>query len=148
MLQRAFAAAVITAACVAIPAAAQAATPLSPQRAHGRPPHQPARPRPALVRRSAGRSAATAADRAQSAYQVVVTKGDATVWDSGEVRSPASANVPYGGPALESATQYRWKVRVWDETGRPSDYSAPAQLRDRAPHQRGLDREVDRRARG
>jgi len=127
LLQRAFAAAVITAACVAIPAAAQAATPLNPSGLTVDRLTNPlglASARPALGWTLSG----DGRGREQSAYQVVVTKGDATVWDSGEVRSPASANVPYGGPALESATQYRWKVRVWDETGRPSEYSAPAQL--------------------
>ncbi|MDA0165255.1 glycoside hydrolase family 78 protein [Solirubrobacter ginsenosidimutans] len=66
--------------------------------------------------------------REQSAYQVIVSKDGADVWDSGEVHSSASANVPFGGPALASGTKYAWKVRVWDETGAPSAYSAPATL--------------------
>jgi alpha-L-rhamnosidase len=66
--------------------------------------------------------------REQSAYQVVVSKDSSDVWDSGEVHSSASANVPYGGPALASGTKYTWKVRAWDETGQPSAYSAPASL--------------------
>jgi alpha-L-rhamnosidase len=67
--------------------------------------------------------------REQSAYQLVVTRADGTgVWDSGEVHSSASANVPYGGPALESGTKYAWKVRAWDESGRPTAYSAPATI--------------------
>ena len=81
-----------------------------------------ARPVARLEARGDGRG------RAQSAYQVVVSKGDDDVWDSGEVHSSASANVPYGGPALESGTRYTWKVRAWDETGQPSAYSAPASL--------------------
>ncbi len=44
------------------------------------------------------------------------------------MHSPASANVPYGGPALESGTRYTWKVRAWDESGQPSAWSAPAPL--------------------
>ncbi|WP_053227235.1 alpha-L-rhamnosidase [Solirubrobacter soli] len=64
--------------------------------------------------------------REQSAYQVVVSKDGSDIWDSGEVHSTASANVPYGGPALDSGTAYTWKVRAWDETGQPSAYSAPA----------------------
>jgi alpha-L-rhamnosidase len=64
--------------------------------------------------------------RAQSAYQVQVSQGDETIWDSGEVHSSASANVPYGGPALQSGTKYTWRVRVWDETNAPSAYSRPA----------------------
>ncbi|MDA0182677.1 family 78 glycoside hydrolase catalytic domain [Solirubrobacter phytolaccae] len=127
MLQRAFAAAAITAACVAIPAAAQAATPLSPS---GLTVDRLTAPlglgsaRPALGWTLTG----DGRNRSQSAYQVVVSQGDNTLWDSGEVNSPASANVPYSGPALESATKYSWKVRVWDETGKVSDWSAPTTL--------------------
>jgi alpha-L-rhamnosidase len=67
--------------------------------------------------------------RAQSAYQVqVTTEAGAGVWDSGEVHSSASANVPYGGPALASATRYAWRVRAWDESGQPSAWSAPATI--------------------
>ena len=66
--------------------------------------------------------------REQSAYQVVVAKDGTDIWDSGEVHSGASANVPYGGPALQSGARYTWKVRAWDETGQPSAYSAPASL--------------------
>ena len=58
--------------------------------------------------------------RVQTAYQVVVTKDGSDVWDSGEVHSPASANVPYGGPALQSGAKYTWKVRAWDETNQPT----------------------------
>ncbi|GCF15857.1 alpha-rhamnosidase [Haloarcula mannanilytica] len=32
----------------------------------------------------------------------------------------------YGGPALESGTVYYWAVRVWDEAGKPSEWSEPA----------------------
>ncbi len=127
MLQRAFAAAVITAACVAIPAAAHAATPLSPS---GLTVDRLTNPlglgsaRPALGWTLSG----DGRNRSQSAYQVVVSQGDTQVWDSGEVHSPASANVPYSGPALASATQYSWKVRVWDEAGVAGSWSAPATL--------------------
>ena len=62
------------------------------------------RPRTRAVRVSSGRVGRTPAD----------------VWDSGEVHSPASANVPYGGPALASGTRYTWKVRAWDESGQPT----------------------------
>jgi alpha-L-rhamnosidase len=66
--------------------------------------------------------------REQTAYQLVVSKDGTDVWDSGEVHSSASANVPYGGPALQSGTRYTWKVRAWDDAGQPSAYSAPASL--------------------
>lgn len=70
---------------------------------------------------------------AQSAYQVQVAstasslaEGDADIWDSGRVESDQSVLVPYGGPALKPATRYQWRVRVWDQAGNGSDWSAPA----------------------
>jgi len=62
----------------------------------------------------------------QSAYQVQVTRGGRTVWDTGKVASDRSVHVAYAGPALESSARYTWRVRVWDGTGRPSAWSAPA----------------------
>jgi alpha-L-rhamnosidase len=47
-------------------------------------------------------------------------------WDSGKVDSDRSASVEYGGRALPAATRFWWKVRIWDQTGRPGPYSAPA----------------------
>lgn len=64
----------------------------------------------------------------QTAYRVVVeteVKGD-TVWDSGRVADRASIHIVYGGLSLRPAEQYRWRVRVWDNKGRESDWSAVA----------------------
>ncbi len=58
----------------------------------------------------------------QTAYQVVVDGG----WDSGRVESDQSVAVAYAGPALPPATTFAWKVRVWDEDGKPSAWSRPA----------------------
>ena len=76
---------------------------------------------------------ATATGAKQSAYQVQVatsqgalTSGTTLTWDSGEVQSPTSTGVDYGGPVLQSATRYFWQVRVWDGSGRASALSAPA----------------------
>jgi alpha-L-rhamnosidase len=73
-------------------------------------------------------------NQSQSAYQVRVAsgadalaEGDADVWDSGRVASGESVNVAYGGPALSSRQQLYWTVRVWDERGRPSEWSRPGQ---------------------
>ncbi len=69
----------------------------------------------------------------QSRYQVLVAtaptmlerdKGD--LWDSGEVKSGESVHVTYGGAPLKSRLRCYWKLRVWDESGRASDWSAPA----------------------
>jgi alpha-L-rhamnosidase len=69
----------------------------------------------------------------QSAYQVRVastveklTAGTTDIWDSGRVASSESTQVPYGGPALTSATRYHWQVRIWDAAGRASAWSPPA----------------------
>jgi alpha-L-rhamnosidase len=65
-------------------------------------------------------------DLAQSAYQIEVKQRGRVVWDSGRVASRQSAHVPYGGPRPASSQRYEWRVRVWDGSGRPSAWSAPA----------------------
>jgi Ca2+-binding RTX toxin-like protein len=65
----------------------------------------------------------------QSAYEVqVATTRDgiatADVWDSQQVESSESTNVPYAGPALSPANGYYWRVRTWDGAGSPSGWSA------------------------
>ena len=70
--------------------------------------------------------------RMQTAYQVLVAssmellgqdKGD--IWDTGLVESEQSAQVQYGGQALESNRQYFWKVRIRDEKGKLHNYCEP-----------------------
>ena len=69
----------------------------------------------------------------QTAYQVLVAsseellkknKGD--LWDSGKVKSDQSIQVEYAGKPLESRMECRWKVRVWLNDGKASEWSAPA----------------------
>ncbi|MGH7942183.1 MAG: family 78 glycoside hydrolase catalytic domain [Limisphaerales bacterium] len=69
----------------------------------------------------------------QMAYQILVfsspkdlAQGTGNWWNSGKVNSDRSASVEYTGKPLLSATRYWWKVRVWDQTGKPSLYSASA----------------------
>ncbi len=62
----------------------------------------------------------------QVAYQIRVAASGRTVWDSGKVRSAASAQVSYAGPDLRSRTRYHWRVRVWDAAGRVSRWSDSA----------------------
>src|SRR5690348_13748289 len=64
----------------------------------------------------------------QTAYELKVstTSGGSDVWNSGKVTSDQSVYVPYSGQALQSGTKYYWQVRVWDNTGKASGWSAPA----------------------
>ncbi|MCP5114789.1 MAG: alpha-L-rhamnosidase, partial [bacterium] len=62
----------------------------------------------------------------QKAYQIQVTAGGDTVWDTGRVDSDQSIHVPYTGPALASAQRYSWRVRIWDGEDAASDWSEPA----------------------
>src|SRR5581483_6929631 len=69
----------------------------------------------------------------QTAYQVLVAsdlkklQSDiADKWDSGKIISDNSVEVVYGGVPLASKETLFWKVRVWDQLGRPTSYSVPA----------------------
>src|SRR5450432_1677528 len=66
---------------------------------------------------------------AQTAYELAVS-GSPDVqkrgWSSGRMGSDRSLHVPYTGPALESGKKYYWRVRVWDNLGHPSPWSATA----------------------
>lgn len=68
----------------------------------------------------------------QTAYQILVATdeqkltanvGDA--WDSGKITSDQSVFVEYAGKPLRSRQRYFWKVKTWDERGKPSAWSAP-----------------------
>lgn len=68
----------------------------------------------------------------QTGYQVQVARsereldrGKAT-WDSGDVKSDASTEVAYGGPKLETAGIYFWRVRVTDNHEHTSAWSKTA----------------------
>ena len=70
----------------------------------------------------------------QAAYQVVVaTSAEALkadqgeVWDSGKVSTDQSIQVTYAGKPLASGQTYFWKVKLWDQEGNTSAWSAPAQ---------------------
>ncbi len=62
----------------------------------------------------------------QSAYEIKVKNGRHDVWSSGKVMSDESMYVPYNGEALASGKKYYWQVRVWDNFGNNSAWSAPA----------------------
>ena len=71
----------------------------------------------------------------QLAYQVLVSSskqlldnniGD--VWNSGQVRSNSSHNIRLSGTKLINGKKYCWKVRIWDQLNRLSDYADAAEF--------------------
>jgi alpha-L-rhamnosidase len=74
--------------------------------------------------------AMTRTDRTQQrAYQIRVEPdgaGHAAAWDSGQVESARSADIPYDGRPLARGRRYTWQVRVWDEAPTSSGWSQPA----------------------
>ena len=69
----------------------------------------------------------------QTAYQIQVAsslqllagnQGD--LWDTGELTTNQTAQIPYAGSALATDQACYWHVRVWDKTSQPSAWSAPA----------------------
>jgi alpha-L-rhamnosidase len=67
----------------------------------------------------------------QSAYRIVIASSpeqlksdDGDIWDSGKINSDQTIQVTYSGKPLRSTFAYYWKVRVWDENDRPSNWSA------------------------
>lgn len=68
----------------------------------------------------------------QTAYQILVatdptllSKDEWNWWDSSKVASASSIQIAYKGKALESGKTYYWKVRVWDQDGKASEWSKP-----------------------
>jgi alpha-L-rhamnosidase len=62
----------------------------------------------------------------QTAYELKVNSGKETIWNSGKVASSQSVQVSYAGPALQTGRKYSWQVRVWDNSGKISEWSSPA----------------------
>lgn len=67
----------------------------------------------------------------QSAYQIqlasaphLLASGQPDMWDSGQVESSINSGIAYAGKPLQPATCYYWQVRVWDEQGHCTPFSA------------------------
>jgi alpha-L-rhamnosidase len=67
----------------------------------------------------------------QSAYHVLVASslahlrdGNGDLWDTGKVISDQSIQLAYSGTALASTQRAWWKVKVWDQDGHGSPWSA------------------------
>ncbi len=76
---------------------------------------------------------APTAGQTQQAYQVragstlpALQAGTADLWDTGRVESGQTLQVTYAGKTLSHSQRVHWQVRVWDEQGRVSRWSAPA----------------------
>ena len=65
----------------------------------------------------------------QTAYEIKVTDQTAKgrqLWTSGKVNADKSVNVVYEGPVLKSMQRVYWQVRIWDNNGKVTAWSAPA----------------------
>jgi alpha-L-rhamnosidase len=70
----------------------------------------------------------------QSAYEIQVASSaallaqdKADVWSSGRIRCSSSLSIRYQGPALKPSTVYFWRVKAWDQEGKPFVASEPSQ---------------------
>jgi alpha-L-rhamnosidase len=70
----------------------------------------------------------------QTAYRILVASsenalraGSGDLWDSGRVASAESAQIVYLGKPLASRAEAFWKVQVWDQRGKASEWSQPAE---------------------
>ncbi|PGV49397.1 alpha-L-rhamnosidase [Bacillus sp. AFS037270] len=63
----------------------------------------------------------------QQSYQIQVslteTGFENPLWDTGLIDSDQSLHIEYNGPQLASRTRYFYRVKIWDNFGRESDWS-------------------------
>jgi alpha-L-rhamnosidase len=66
----------------------------------------------------------------QTAYQILVADNEAdlkkdigNVWNSGMMKSEQSIKIDYAGKTIESRKRYFWKVKVWNEKNKSTQYS-------------------------
>lgn len=69
----------------------------------------------------------------QRAYRIVVStskdkllKGDYDIWDSEKQLSSESYLIAYKGKPLQSGQDYWWRVMIWDNENKASNWSEPA----------------------
>lgn len=69
----------------------------------------------------------------QTAYQILVSgsksnldKNIGEIWDTKKVNSGQSIHIPFKGIKPQAAKTYYWKIRVWDNSGNRSAWSASA----------------------
>lgn len=66
----------------------------------------------------------------QIAYQILVSSSkiilehdEGDLWNSRKTSSPVSTDIEYKGRDLSDNSTYCWKVRIWNEKGKPSSWS-------------------------
>jgi alpha-L-rhamnosidase len=66
----------------------------------------------------------------QTAYQIIVAssaekiaKNEGDIWNSFRVKGSASTEVEYAGDELSENSLYYWKVKIWDNKRKPSQWS-------------------------
>lgn len=57
----------------------------------------------------------------QSAYRLIVRRGEDILWDTGKVLSDACLYIPYRGRSLEGSARYEWQVSAWDAGDRETE---------------------------
>ena len=62
----------------------------------------------------------------QAAYRIEVMRDGRTVWDSGRTAGGQPFGIRYAGEPLDSATEYAWRVQVWDDRDRTDGWSEPS----------------------
>jgi alpha-L-rhamnosidase len=71
-------------------------------------------------------------NKKQTAYQIIVSTDLALpaegIWDSGKITGDETNQIHYQGRPLKPFTYYYWRVRVWDEQGKPSAWSPAAKF--------------------
>ena len=59
----------------------------------------------------------------QTAYQIIASSGNETIWNSGKVLSSSMTHIAYGGRKLKSRERVFWRVKLWDENGNGGEVS-------------------------
>ena len=64
----------------------------------------------------------------QTAYEILISDEESKLkkgnfWKSGKIIGNQSFGISYNGKNLKSLTRYFWKIRVWNEAGKVSDWS-------------------------
>lgn len=72
----------------------------------------------------------------QTAYQILVAsseeklkKNEGDIWNSGKVVSNKNLQITYSGTPLQNESKYFWKVKVWNQKDKSSNWSKTASFR-------------------